>query len=149
MARFQFRLETLLKLRMADRRQRRQELATAYQAEKMLGEQTQNLAQEELQIRRRTQLEVSPGEVNVDNLLTAQRYAAVLKARARLLDQQREKLQHEMDRRRQALVEADRQVRVLEKLRERQREEHAAHEARIEVKDLDEVAQRSANGRAE
>ena len=121
----------------------------AYQAEQMLSEQIQQLAQEELQLRKRTQLEVSPGAVNVDTLLTAQRYGAVLKARAGLLDQQREKLQQEIDRRRQALVEADREVRALEKLRERQQQEHLAHEARIEIKDLDEVAQRRSDWRAE
>jgi flagellar export protein FliJ len=43
-----------------------------------------------------------------------------------------------------ALIEADREVRVLEKLRERQLEQHRESESRREVRQIDEVAQRSA-----
>ena len=39
-----------------------------------------------------------------------------------------------------ALVEADRQVRVLEKLRERQAAAHRQAEARLEIKQFDELA---------
>ena len=50
----------------------------------------------------------------------------------------------EIERRRQALVEADREVRVLEKLRQRQAEQHRRDEDLREVKRLDEVASQQA-----
>ncbi len=50
----------------------------------------------------------------------------------------------EIERRRQALVEADREVRVLEKLRERQAEQHRREEDLQEAKRLDEVAAQQA-----
>ena len=49
-------------------------------------------------------------------------------------------LNEEIERRRAALVEADREVRVLEKLRERKWSEHQTAELRHELRQLDEVA---------
>ena len=52
----------------------------------------------------------------------------------------------ELRRRQQALVEANREVRVLELLREKQWTRHRDEEARQEMKQLDEVAQRTGRG---
>jgi flagellar export protein FliJ len=49
-----------------------------------------------------------------------------------------------MEHRRVALAEANREVRVLEKLRDRQHERHRQEENRQEIKELDEVAGRRA-----
>jgi flagellar FliJ protein len=144
MPRFQFRLQTVLKLREADRRQRRLELAQAYHAERLLEEQIDRLAAEEDEMRRRCQVAAGPGRVDVNQLLDVHRYVLVLKARSQLLLDQRARLQKEIERRRLALVEADREVRVLEKLRERQLEQHRETESRQQVRQIDEVAQRSA-----
>lgn len=143
MGRFEFRFETLLKLRYADRRQRRMELAQALQAEQILEQQISALAEEEQEIRSRCCTAAGPGRVDVDELLDIHRYTAILKARAELLRDQQTRLKAEIDRRRQILVEADRQARLLEKLRERQLEQYRAEETRRETKELDEVAQRT------
>ena len=143
MASFQFRLETLQKLRQAERQQRRLELAQAFQADEFLQSQISTLVAEASQLRIRCQAAAGPGRVNVDELLDIHRYAVVLKGRTQVLRNQRARLQDEIERRRQALVEADRQVKVLEKLREQQREQHRADGQRLEAKDLDEMAQRS------
>jgi flagellar FliJ protein len=142
MAGFQFRLQTLLRLRESARQQRRVELAQACEAEGLLREQLAFLSTEQIETRKRSQIGASPGPVSVDQLIGAHRYASLLLARQRQLEQQRAKVQDEIERRRQALVEADREVRVLEKLRERQREQYQRAEAQREVKALDEVAQR-------
>jgi flagellar FliJ protein len=143
MGRFEFRFETLLKLRYADRRQRRMELAQALQAEWILDRQIAELAAEEMETRNRCCAAAGPGRVDVDELLDIHRYTAILKARAELLRDQQARLRAEIDRRRQILVEADRQARLLEKLKERQLEQHRADESRREVKELDEIAQRT------
>lgn len=143
MGRFQFRFETLLKMRQADRQQRRLELAQALHAEQLLEDQVANLLAEAGTTRTRGQTAAGPGRVNVDALLDIHRYAAILKSRVQLLREQQARLRQELERRRQSLVEADRQVRVLEKLRERQWEQHLAAAARLDVKNMDEMAQRS------
>ena len=48
----------------------------------------------------------------------------------------------EIERRQTALVEADREVKVLEKLRERQQQQHAADAMQREAKQLDEAGLR-------
>ncbi len=53
-------------------------------------------------------------------------------------------MQTEIDRRRQVLAEANREVRVLENLRDKQAGQHRQQEDRREMKRLDEVAQQQA-----
>ena len=64
----------------------------------------------------------------------------VLKTREQELTRQKELLAVETERRRQAVVEADREVRVLELLDERHRRQHQRHQQRLETKELDEAA---------
>ena len=142
MAKFQFRLQTLLRLREADRQRRRGELAQAYRAEEILRQQRDFLAAEETEMRKRMQVASGPGPVQVDQLLDTHRYAIMLQARAKALEEQQARLLREIERRRQVLVEADREVRVLEKLRDRLLAQYRAEEAKQELKQLDEVAQR-------
>src|SRR5262249_5323357 len=66
------------------------------------------------------------GELNVDALMHARRYEAILKMQAAELSKQMQQVLEEVERRRTALSEADRDVKSLEKLRERQ---HLAYEA--------------------
>jgi len=140
MAPFQFRLATLLQLREADRRQRRLELAEALRAEELLQRQARELTIEIRDLEERSRVASAPGRVSVDQLLDVHRYKLLLLARVRLLDQKAEQLRREVERRRQVLVEANRQARVLEKLRERDQQEHEAAELKQERKELDETA---------
>ena len=92
-------------------------------------------------------MKVSPGAVNVDQLVEAQRYELVAQAQQQRVADQRQAVAAEIERRRQSLVEADREVRVLEKLRQRQTEQHRAAEELREARRLDEVAvQQAARG---
>lgn len=140
MSSFHFRLETLLRLRKAQRDQRRADLAKAIRAEEMLRVQDQSVAQQQLQAAQRGRRLKSPGAADVDALLHAHRYELVLAAQRRQLATQIAQIQAEAERRRQLLVEADRELRVLEKLRERQAATHRLQEQRLEAKQLDEVA---------
>ena len=83
---------------------------------------------------------IAPGSVNIERLVEARRYDLVTQAQQRNIEQQRQSVTAEIQRRRQALVEADREVRVLEKLRQRQAEQHRRDEELKEAKRLDEVA---------
>jgi flagellar FliJ protein len=140
MAGFQFRLESVLKVRQSERRQRQLELAEALQAEHVVRLQITQLEQEQVAMRERCRSSVLPGAIDVDRWRDVQRYKVLLAARLQALELKVSQLEAEVERRRQVLVEADRQVRVLEQLRERKREEFVAEELRREVVTLDEVA---------
>ncbi len=137
---FRFRLETLLRLRLAERDQRRAELAKALRAEELLRGEERTLEGQQSEAATRSRQLKSPGAANVDALLETHRYEIVLAAQRRQLKQQIAQVEAETERRRQALVEADRQVRVLEKLRERQAAAWTKAAQRQEVKQFDELA---------
>ncbi len=142
MAKFKFRLATLLRLREVARDERRADLAQAYHADEIIAEQEQQLGNELKAIIQRGREVAGPGTLDVDRLLETRRYEVLLKANREHLGQQRETLQTEIERRRLIVVEANREVRVLEELEAKQRERHREEEGRKEVKMLDEMAQR-------
>lgn len=142
MKKFAFRLATLQRLRENLRDERRSQLADAYRADEILEEQEQRLAQEQNAMSAALRDGAGPGEIEVDRLLADHRYSLLLMAQHRHLSQQRQAVAQEIERRRQLLIEADREVRVLEKLKEHQLQRHRDEENRQEIKQLDEVAQR-------
>ena len=141
MKRFQFRLATLLRLREAVRDERRGALAAAQRAADALAARMADVDQELSETRRQ---QTAPlGRVNVDPLVDAHRYELVLRVERQEVERQTALVAQEIERRRQALVEADADVKVLEKLRESQRQKALAEATRVEIKLLDEVAART------
>ncbi len=140
MARFKFRMAMLLKLREAARDEQRAELAQAYRADDVLAENLKEVEAEMKALEAQCRKAAGPGAIDLDTLIEAQRYEIVLKLQQRHLNEQRGKLAAEIERRRVALLAANREVRVLEKLRQRQLEQHNQAENRLDVKRLDEVA---------
>jgi flagellar protein FliJ len=137
---FSFRLQTLLRLRLAARDERRADLAKALRAEELLGRQQTELRAEQFEQTERGRKLKGPGAGNVEALLHTHRYEIVLAARLRQLAAQIAEVAAETERRRLALVEADRQVHVLEKLRERQAGAYRQTEERQSAKQFDEMA---------
>jgi len=149
MAKFKFRLKTLLRLRDAARDRRRLELAEAYRADDVIRQQQERVEEDLNELTRQTRDACGPGELNVDRLLDARRYELVLKAQGKFLGRQRQAVQTEIEKRRDALVEANRGVRVLEVLREKLHRRHQEEANRQSIKQLDEVAtQRAAREEA-
>jgi flagellar FliJ protein len=141
MAKYRFRLATLQKVREARRTQQRQSLAEAYRAEQVLAENRASLTAEEIELRELQRSATQGKYLDVNMLLEAQRYELLLKARSLELTKQATLLAAETERRRQLLVEADREVKVLELLDRRHREEHNRRRQQQELKQLDEAAQ--------
>jgi flagellar export protein FliJ len=140
MKKFQFRPETLLRLREATRDERRSQLADAFRVAATLDQQHAELERGLAAVR---ESQRSPtGSVDVDRLLNAQRYEMVLQAEKRQVEQQQAAVAVEIERRREALVLADQDVRALEKLRETQARRWREEEERQSMKELDEVAGR-------
>ena len=140
MAKFTFRLASLLRLRESRRDECRVALAEAHRADELLAKQLDGLGRELDALRAFCRLKASPGNVDIDRLVEAQRYELVTRSRQQHVAQQRQTLAAEIERRRRTLVEADREARVLEKLRQRQAEQHRREEEQREAKRLDEVA---------
>jgi flagellar export protein FliJ len=138
MAGFRFRLHTLHRLRESVRDERRSQLADALRVDATLEEQ-QEKVQTELKVTRASQ-RAPVGVVNVDRILQAQRYELMLQSELSAIEQQRKHVAQEIDARRQALMEADRDVKVLEKLEETQRTRWQADQQRREQLALDEAA---------
>ena len=120
MARFTFRLATLLRLRENERDQRRAELAQAYHADDILRQQDEDLERERIGLLAISREAAGPGAVDIDRLIQTQRYELLLKTHQQQLRRQREAVAAEIDRRRETLVRANREVRILENLREKQ-----------------------------
>ena len=142
MAKFHFRLATLRKLRETRRDEMQAKLAEAQQAQGMLQQQLVALQgeQDALLTARRQALEGSSS--NMNQLLEGQRYHAVLRAQESTMRGQLELLATEVQRRRQTLSDANREVRILDNLENRQRTTHRQKLERAETKELDEIASR-------
>jgi flagellar export protein FliJ len=137
---FYFRLAALHRLRLADRDQHRADLAEARAAEDTLLTEARAVAQERSQIQQLSRILGSPGQVDVDRLMAAHRYEVALRAKLQVLAEKLHAARAEAEYRRLALVEADRQVHILQKLREKQHGAHQAREEKQEQKCLDDSA---------
>lgn len=143
MAKYRFRLETLRKLRGMHRDEMRRKLAEAMQAAAVLNEQQAAVAEEIAALQNSQRSEIAEVATDVNRLLEAHRYVAVLRGQLATLKSQAELLAEEIERRRERVVEADRQVRALDKLDERKAREHRLEVARAEMKEFDEIALRT------
>src|SRR4029079_8295948 len=112
---FRFRLQTLERLREAARDACREQLAEALRIDELLLGQEEQL-RTNLQLARDMQV-MKAGKVDVDRLLEAQRYEGAVLVELQHVTNQRPRVAEEIERRREALVEADREVKVLEKLK--------------------------------
>ncbi|MFH1919698.1 MAG: flagellar export protein FliJ [Planctomycetota bacterium] len=147
MPKFKFRLATLLRLRETDRDERRGQLGQAYRADEIIRRRLGDLTRELGDLATQNRQAAAPAfrkVLDVDRLLEVRRYELVVLSQRHQVDQQRQAIEVEIERRREALVDADRQVRVLEKLRQKQLERHRHEENRREIKQLDETAARHA-----
>ena len=146
---YQFRLATMLKLREQARDERRRELAQAYEAERILRERVAELRSEISTTQQRTRQLAGVGTISVEGLLNTRRYELLMKSQVSQTEGQIVHVLDEIERRRQSLLEADREVKVLEKLRERQLEQYAELQQKRENKQLDDAAIRGFSRRRE
>lgn len=144
MTEFRFRLASLMRLRESERDERREALAQAYRADQMLQQQQEAVQVELQENQRQVQQCAAPGPILVERLLGRHRYELVLQAQLRQLARQRQTIAAEIERRRQALVEADRELKILEKLRDRHYQEFVFQQQKLEMRELDEIALRRA-----
>ncbi len=129
-----------MKLRELERDQRRARLTEAEQAGAILDQQQEELAQLEQQVHQSRREAATPSGLDVTRLLSAGRYQLLLEAQGRTVEDQRKLLQQELEKRRGAVVEANRNVKTLRKLNEREEQVRREQDQRREVRQLDELA---------
>ena len=137
---FHFRLETLLKLRCIERDRYHQELTEVLDRQKSLQESLDAVDEEivELSARERSAFDSK----NTDMVLIRDlgRHKMLLGEKRTKMRRQMELLVEEVEACRVRLLEADRAVKTLEKLREKQRLQHRIEQQRAEIKEFDEIA---------
>jgi flagellar export protein FliJ len=140
MTKYKVSLQAVENVRAVRRDQARAALAEAYQAERMLADKQAGVATEQVELLTLQRAVASAQHPDLGRLSEAQQYGLVLRSRQQELANQQALLGVEVERRRRALVEAERDVRALELLDKRQRFAHARDQRRAEAKQFDEVA---------
>lgn len=134
-----FRLATLLRV-LEDRRDAlREELAQADRALEILAEQIQGLDQSSVEVFDQIR-EASRGSVDVDLLRAARRNSFAIKRQRLELVSQVEIVKEERERRRVTLMEADREVKKFERMREQWQDRVREAENKRDQSRMDEVS---------
>ncbi len=142
MPHFEFRLKTLLALRHNEREGRRAQLAAAFGVELQIAQRRRSLEAEVERQRQWVRAGTSSGTIAVAELRSAGPYEAALRAQLAEVVANYETAAAEVARCQEALAAAEGEVRMLEKLRERQHDKFLREEALAEVKRLDEITTR-------
>jgi flagellar export protein FliJ len=145
MPRFTFRLTAPLRIRQAARDEQRLLLSAALLAAREI-ERRQAAAQVEItDLHDRRRGAAGPGPVSAARLTQLSQYEVLLLGELAALAAQAAEAESRIDERRLALAEAEREVKQLEKLRERQSERHSFEEAAREARQLDALATQRTN----
>jgi flagellar FliJ protein len=144
MRRFIFRLQSVLEVRATARRECRARLAELFAAARELDGRRRSVERElaaAVQLRQAGQ----NGPLDVQHLASVQRYEQLLRGDLAIVGEQIQALEQRIERERQSLIAADRQMRLLERLREKQLARHRQQESASESRELDDLL-RSAPG---
>jgi flagellar FliJ protein len=140
---FKFRLASVLRFRERKREDRRLELRALEQAKENLVSDIERL--EQSLVRQRNEMEARQGKfVSVAEMRLAADFVQRVTDRIRERKSVLAIVEAKAAAKRDELLEANRDVKSLEQLRERRREKHRVEEAREEQKLTDEVGQRTA-----
>ena len=138
---FTFRLEPLIKIRKNVLQECQAELAKAYSARTILEDRLLEVENQLAEGTATARSLMQPGQtVNVEHLLGIRRQEMFLLANKDVLTQDMQKIDEEIERCRAAVVAANKEVKILEKLKEKRYEQYLEEEKREEIKAMDEIA---------
>ena len=140
---FKFRLDSLITIRDNKLKERQQKLAEAYDARQILEEYLQEIDKqlEEgiIAVRELSQ----PGQtVNVEHLIGFRQQEMFLRANQEYLMEKMKMIDEEIEVRLAAVIEANKELKVVEKLKEKQHEKYLENENKAETKMMDEIGAR-------
>jgi len=131
-----------MQLRQTARDERRQELALAQKLEQSICERIAKIDNGLTELRNRT--DPATGLIDIDRLRDTVRYQSLLAVQRQAAQRELEGCRAHMDRLRQLLVEADRELKSLEKLQSRHQDHHRHRQRKSELGQLDEAGIRIA-----
>ena len=137
---FKFRLKPLQKIRENVRRERQAELAKALEAEAVVRDKIESIVHEIAGTKEDGRKFSQEAHINVDVLIGLRRHEAYLLAQKQEAEEKLDQVLVEVERRRLAVVEADKEVKIMEKLHEKQKDKYDAEQAAKEIVALDEIA---------
>lgn len=136
---FQFRFATLLHIHLRARDEAGAEVGKANDAIGKIDEQTESLlAERHAMLERATKARI--GEVSIDSIVSQGRYDIQLQADLRTLRETRAKLDQELVRRQQALIDAQAEVKRFERLKESEWKRYRQEQQKREQAEADEAA---------
>ena len=138
---FTFRLEPLITLRDNVLKERQAELAKAYEARQILENDMKKLDQQLTDARDSARTLMQEGQkVNVDYLLGFRRQEMFLLANQNDLQEKMKLIDEEIEVRRAAVADANKELKIVEKLKEQRYEKYLAEQNKEEMKTMDEIA---------
>lgn len=139
MAGFQFRYESVLEQRRRAERQRQRELAELKTREQSMKDELRQM-QQTIDQSKRDMSEGLVGRVDLNAIGHVSRYSGQVMVRGQQLVQDLASMDQQLTEARQRLMEATRQRKILERLREREYERWLWHQRRAERRQQDELA---------
>ena len=138
---FTFRLEPLIKIRKNVLQECQAALAKVYEERRLLEEKLLDIENQLAEGTATARSLMQPGQtVNVDYLLGIRRQEMFLLANQNVVRQDIQKVDEEIERCRAAVVAANKEVKIIEKLKEKRHEQYLDEEKREETKTMDEIA---------
>ncbi|MCL2710482.1 MAG: flagellar export protein FliJ [Planctomycetaceae bacterium] len=141
---FKFRLEPLIKIRDSVLKECQAELAKAYEARRILETHLQEVERQLAEGTETARKLMQPGQtVNVDYLLGIRRQEMFLLANQNEIKQKMQEVDTEIERCRAAVVAANKELKIIEKLKEKRHDQYLEEEKREETKVMNEIAGRT------
>ena len=138
---FKFRLEPLITIRENVLKECQAELAKAYDARRILEEHLQKIARQLSEGTEVARSIMQPGQtVNVEFLLGLRRQEMFLRANQDDLKQKMQVIDEEIEVRRAKVAEANKELKIVEKLKEKRYEQYLEEEKQEEIKEMNEIA---------
>ena len=141
---FKFRFDPLITIRNNELKERQMELAKAYDARRILEEHLLEIERQLTEGIATARDLMQPGQaVNVEYLLGLRRQEMFLRANQDDLEKKIQIVDEEIEVRRAKVVEANKELKIIEKLKEKRLEQYLDGEKRAETKAMDEIAGRN------
>jgi flagellar FliJ protein len=137
---FRFRLEPLITIRDNTLKEKQGELAKAYEARRIVEEKQRELEQELAENVTAGRQRLQTGTIDIEFLLGLRRHEAYLNAQIEVARGHLRQIDEEIERRRNAVLEANKELKIIEKLKEKRYEKYQTEENRKETIRLDEIA---------
>jgi len=140
MAKCNFRLQPVLDLRSIHRDRKYGELIEALAALRTLEVRRAEVIAEQQEVQEKVRTSRPGSPLDLQRAVEAQRYNQVLRDRLQEIARQEEHWGHEIERRQAMLDQAERDVKTLQKVKQRQQYQQRERGRKLEVQQLDEFA---------